>query len=408
MTSGQTRKTKTLTYQAILIASVVLLLAFGIERLGKASGIPSVVFLIVTGLVGKPALSAFGLELNGLDAVVPVIGTIGLVLIVLEGAFDIQMRRDRIQAASVAFFMAGAGLVLCTGLFALVAYWVLPLTPLQALLVAVPFSVISSAVAISSSAFLPAEGREFVVYETSFSDIAGILVFFTLLDSDGTMGGVLSGLLGGGLLSLILGFVCAIGLMLILARIGGHIRFIPLLAGLFVLYATGKLLHLSPLIMVLLFGLVINNLKLFNRFRLFRGMADETYETTLNEFKSLTMELTFAVRGFFFILLGYWADLSMLASPVAWVSALLILAMIFSSRYALLRLARIELAEPLTWIAPRGLITVLLYLEAKKAIEIPPFVDGAVLLVVFASALLITVGRFRWSMKTKTLRSMPL
>ena len=397
-----------MTYQAILIASVVLLLAFGIERLGKASGIPSVAFLILTGLVGKPALSAFGLELSGLDAVVPVIGAIGLVLIVLEGAFDIQMRRDRIQAASVAFFMAGAGLVLCTGVFALAAYWVLPLTPLQALVVAVSFSVISSAVAIPSSAFLPAEGREFVVYETSFSDIAGILVFFTLLDSDGTMGGVLSGLLGGGLLSLILGFVCAIGLMLILARIGGHIRFIPLLAGLFVLYATGKLLHLSPLIMVLLFGLVINNLKLFNRFRLFRGMADETYESTLKEFKSLTMELTFAVRGFFFILLGYWADLSMLASPVAWISALLILAVIFGSRYALLRLARIELAEPLTWIAPRGLITVLLFLEAKKTIEIPPFVDGAVLLVVFASALLISVGRFRWSRQAKPLGCNPL
>lgn len=390
-----------MTYQAILIASVVLLLAFGIERVGKVTGIPSVVFLIVTGLLGKPALSAFGLELSGLDAAVPVIGAIGLVLIVLEGAFDILLRRDKIRAASVAFFMAGAGLVLCTAVFALFGYWVLALTPLQALVMAVPFSVISSAVAISSSAFLPAEGREFVVYETSFSDIAGILIFFTLLDSDGTFGGVLSGLLGGGLLSLILGLVCAIGLMLILARTGGHIRFIPLLAGLFVLYATGKLLHLSPLIMVLLFGLVINNLKLFTRFRLFRGVDDETYESTLKEFKSLTVELTFAVRGFFFILLGYWADLSMLASPIAWLSALLILAVIFGSRYALLRLARIELAETLTWIAPRGLITVLLFLEAKNAVAMPPFLDGAVLLVVFSSALLITFGRFRWARQAK-------
>jgi hypothetical protein len=71
-------------------------------------------------------------------------------------------------------------------------------------------------------------------------------------------------------------------------------------------------------------------------------------------------------------------------------------------------LARIELADPLTWIAPRGLITVLLFLEAKKAIEIPPFVDGAVLLVVFASALLISVGRFRWSRQAKPLGCNPL
>jgi hypothetical protein len=58
-------------------------------------------------------------------------------------------------------------------------------------------------------------------------------------------------------------------------------------------------------------------------------------------------------------------------------------------------LLRIELADPLTWIAPRGLITVLLYLGAKEVVPVPSYLDGAVMLVVLASALAIGLGRFQ-------------
>ncbi len=384
-------------YQAILAAAVVLLLAFGIERLGRISDIPSVVTLIVVGIVGKPVLAAVGLDLGDIDAAVPVIGAVGLVLIVLEGALDIELRRERLRAAASAFLLAGVGFALCVGLFSLAAALALPVTPFEAMVLAVPFSVISSAVAIPSSDFLPARGREFVVYESSMSDILGVLVFFSLLNSDGTAAGVVLGLIGGGLLSLLLAVVCAVGLALVLMRIDGHIRFIPLLAGLFGLYAAAELMHLSPLILVLMFGLVLNTPTLITRFRPFRGWLDDSYDTTLSEFKILIMELTFAVRGFFFILLGYWTDLSVLASGKAWLAAVLVLAVIYGSRSLILRLGRSRLASPLTWIAPRGLITVLLFLAAKEHLQLPGYLDGTVMLVVLASAALIAVGRFRWS-----------
>src|SRR5690606_5068088 len=286
-----------MTDQAIFVASIILLLAFAVERLGKVSGVPSVVILILIGLIGKPAMEIGGLELSGLDTAVPVIGTIGLILIVLEGAFDIDLHKDKLRHAKSAFLMAGAGLIGCTLVFATAANLILDLSIQQALILAVPLSVISSAVAIPSSAFLPAEGREFVVYESSVSDILGILIFFTLLASDGTLAGILSKLVGGGLLSLALGSICAAGLLLILIRIDGHIRFIPLLAGLFALYAGRKMMHLSPLIMVLLCGLLINNPQPSSRLRGFRGLDANSYDATLAEFKTLTMELTFAVRG---------------------------------------------------------------------------------------------------------------
>ena len=387
-----------MTYQAILIASVVLLLAFAIEHIGAKLAFPSVVLLIATGLTAKPFLTAFDLSITGLDMVVPVIGTVGLVLIVLEGALDIELRPERLRSVSGALLMAVLGFVVCAAIFSALIMMLLPLSPIQSLTAAIPFAVISSAVAIPSSLFFPTHGREFVVYESSVSDILGVMTFFALLESDGTLAGALSSLAGGGLLSLFLAATCAVGLTMIMLRIDGHIRFIPLLAGMFGLYAIGKLFHLSPLVMVLLFGLALNNPGVITRFRPFRHWLDSSYTATLSEFKLLTTEMTFAVRGFFFILLGYWTDLSSLASFHAWIAAALVLLVIYASRRILLSVVRIqfELIEALTWLAPRGLITVLLFLAAKDVLPMPEFMGGTVLLVVLVSAAITTLARLRW------------
>lgn len=385
-----------MTYEAILAAAGVLLLAFGIERLASVTRIPSVVFLIACGLIAKPLLGSANVYLSGLDAIVPVLGTIGLILIVLEGAFDLELRKNRLIPAAGSFLIALVGLVVCAAAFAWLGHMVLGLSEMHALILAVPLSVISSAIAISSSGFLPQKAKEFVIYETSVSDILGILIYFSLVNSDGTLHGAFLELMGGGAISLLLSALCSVGLVLLLMRMEGHIRFIPLLAGLFALYALGKLMHLSPLIMVLFFGLVLNNPHLLTRFNLFSHLADDRYDATLNEFKTLTMELTFAVRGFFFMLLGYWTDLSGLTMPSAWLTAAVVLIVIFGTRYLLLRLLRVSLGDTLTWIAPRGLITVLLYLSAKEVVQVPPFVDGAVILVILVSSSLIAVGRRRW------------
>lgn len=106
----------------------------------------------------------------------------------------------------------------------------------------------------------------------------------------------------------------------------------------------------------------------------------------------LVLELTFAVRGFFFILLGYWTDLSDLFSIQALLAAVLVLALIYGGRRLLLAAIAHALGS-LTWIAPRGLITVLLFISAREAIPLPKYLGGAVMMVVLVSAALISVGR---------------
>ena len=59
---------------------------------------------------------------------------------------------------------------------------------------------------------------------------------------------------------------------------------------------------------------------------------------------------------------------------------------VYVSRYAILRLLRQRDKRILTWIAPRGLITVLLFLAVLETGKIPGFPLGAVMPVVLATS----------------------
>ncbi len=377
-----------MTNAAILSVACLLLLAYAVDRMGHKIGVPSVVALLVIGMATKPIMGMMGVELTGLDEFVPIIGTIGLVLIVLEGAFDLHLRRDRWGLSLMALLMALAGVLGTAAVLTILGTTLMGITSIEAMLLALPISVISSAVAIPASAWMRPNQREFVVYETSISDILGILLFYAILNSDKTLGGTLTALSVNGGLSLLLGLGCALLLLFGLFELGGRIRFVPLLSGLFALYSVGKILHLSPLIMVLIFGLVLNNMHLFRRFEWIQRIQRNPDSTRMIlEFKSITAELTFAVRGIFFVLLGYWSDIGNMLDWRAMLTCALVLVVIYGLRYAMLSVAHVAYRESILWMAPRGLISILLYYAAKPHVSVPAYLDGALMLVVLASAL---------------------
>ncbi len=378
---------------AILVASLFLLIAFAVERLDRASGLPSVIVMIALGLLARPVLDALGILVNGISTLMPVAGVIALVLIVLEGALDIELKRERLRLAFTAFALAAGALLVYGAAFAAIAVRLLSLTYLQGAILATPFALISSSIAIPASRRLAQQAREFIVYESSVSDILGVLVFFALVHSNASVRGFLTALAGGGVLSLLLALVCSVALVFISTRATAHVRYVPLLAGLFALYAAGELMHLSPLIMVLLFGLMLNNREVLARVPGLAGVAERIAPQTIAEFKVLVQELTFAVRGFFFFLLGYSTHLSDFGSVRAWAAAALILAVIYGGRFLMLRPLGRTLATAITWIAPRGLITVVLYLDARGVLAVPTYLDGTVLLVVFLSAAALALSR---------------
>ena len=381
-----------MTNTSLLLASGLLLVAYLLDMVGRRFRLPNVVLLIVTGLVVRHVLDRAGLKLAYIDEIVPILGTLGLILIVLEGALDLEVTPDRTTTIGMSALSAFCGIVACAAAFTLLFTFVVGLPYTVALTAAIPFAVISSAVAIPSSAAMPDAPREFVIYESSFSDIIGVLLFYAALASKGDMASFAMDLVGGGALSIVVALAASIALYVLINKAEGHVRFLPLLAGLVCLYAIGKELHLSPLIFVLIAGLVIGNPHLLDVVPYLRRLHSDDYDRTVHEFKGLVAELTFATKAFFFLLLGYWTDVDHLLHPHAWAIAAALVGFIFVSRRGLLRMLRIAEARPLTWIAPRGLITVLLFLAAAEGDALKAFPFGALMLTVLATSSLVALA----------------
>ena len=375
-----------MTNTAILAVSGLLVFAYLLDIFGRRTKLPSVVLLVATGMIGRQVMDRLGQHLGWVDPLLPAIGTLGLILIVLEGALDLSLRRDRIALVGRAAFSALAGFLVCVAALTWMFHYALALPLTVASLAAMPFAVISSAVAIPNSAGLPPAAREFIVYESSISDIIGILVFYSWLQAHGSLGAFAVGFAGGGLLSLAVSAAAAIGLVYLINRIDGHVRFLPLLAGLTLIYAIGKQMHLSPLIVVLVCGLLLNNTHLLRRAGRLGGIVKDGYEDTLAEFKGLVAELTFATKSFFFLMLGYWTDVHHMADWRAWAVTVAAVGAIYPARTALLWLLRQPHARRIVWVAPRGLITVLLFLTASETGLLADFPFGAVMLLVLVTA----------------------
>jgi Kef-type K+ transport system membrane component KefB len=391
--AGPSPRARPVTNTAILAVSALLLLAYLLDILGRRLRLPSVALLIAAGMLLRQVSDASGIHLGWVDPVVPILGTVGLILIVLEGAMDLELRRERTRLIAVCGASALLGFTVCVAVFSVLLHHVAGLDYFRATLAAVAFAVISSAIAIPSAASLAPKAREFVVYESSLSDILGVLVLYAWLESQGSIARFGTGLAIGVAGSVAVAFVASIALYALLNRLRGHVRFLPLLAGIALLYAGGKALHLSPLIVVLAGGLLLNNPHLLDRLPRVRRFHTPEYEQTLHEFKGLVAELTFATKSFFFLLLGYWTDLSHMAEPRAWLVAGAIVAVIYVSRLGLLAALRQPAADRLVWIAPRGLITVLLYLAAAEAVDLSAFPFGAVMLVVLTTSVLVAQAK---------------
>jgi len=65
---------------------------------------------------------------------------------------------------------------------------------------------------------------------------------------------------------------------------------------------------------------------------------------------------------------------------------------IYASRWLILAVLRQDSAERILWIAPRGLITVLLFLTASEGGELAGFPFGSVMLIVLATAALTALA----------------
>ncbi len=372
--------------------SAAVLVSYWYMHLAKVLRFPAVVFLLATGLGLRKATDFYGVTVELSPDLLPLLGTVGLILIVLEGALDLDLKPGRRIFLLRTFSAAALGVVLSSAAVAGALHLAFDLEWSTAALMAIPFGVISSAVAIPSADTMAKEDREFVIYESSWSDILGVMLFNAASVAVATGSGFSANFFGGGLAVLLIGSLIGLGMYWLVGHLEGHVKFIPLIFALILIYGAAKALNLSPLMIVLVLGLMLNNPHLIGRVRWFDKLHSRHYNAELDKLKHLTAEATFLARTWFFLVLGYSTDVMSLIDGMTWALAGSVVAAIFVLRWLALRAVGVRHTRPLLWAAPRGLITVLLFYSLPPGIVPAEFKTGALILVVLLSCVVMALG----------------
>ncbi|PBQ34617.1 sodium:proton antiporter [Sphingobacteriaceae bacterium] len=380
-----------MTSAIIITFCSLLLIAYVFDLTSSKTKIPSAILLLLLGWTIRQIIDFSGIQLPNFAPILPVLGTVGLILIVLEGSLELELNRSKFKMISKSFF--GALLPLFVSAF-LLAYLFRHYgggSFRDGLVNAVPFCIISSAIAIPSVRSLSSASKEFVIYESSLSDILGVLLFnfVALNESFGTYSFEVFALQ----LFIIIGvsFLATIALSYLLNKIEHHIKFVPIILLVILIYAVSKVYHLPALIFILLFGLFIGNIDELKRFKWIEKLKPDDLNREVQKFKELTGEATFLVRALFFLVFGYLLETSEILNPATLIWSIGVVAGIFVLRFIQLKISKLPLS-PLLFIAPRGLITILLFLSIDSSQRIPLVNNSLIIQVIIFTALIMMAG----------------
>ena len=375
----------------------LLLLAYLFDFSSSKTKIPSVILLLLLGWAVKQIAVFFGIEVPELSGLLPILGTLGLILIVLEGSLEVEFNKSKTALVKKSFMVALLPMLVLGFLFAFLFYYFGLFSFKNSLANAIPLCVISSAIAIPSAKYLGKTNKDFVVYESSLSDILGVLFFnFIVLNEIIDVQSVGNFALQI-LIITIVSFIATLGLSYLLSKIDHHIKFAPIVILIILIYEVSKIYHLPALVFILLFGLFLNNLDELKNFKWAQSFPTHELNKEVKKFKELITEATFLVRSVFFILFGYLIETAEVLNTETLVWSLTIVAIIFVVRAIVLLLYKLPVM-PLLFIAPRGLITILLFLSIPVAQSISLVNKSLIIQVVILTALIMMAGL----MTTKT------
>jgi len=358
----------------------------------KKSGIPAVLLLIGLGIGINYVLRFSGFPKPDLLPILEVLGVVGLILIVLEAALDLQLLKEKVGLIIKSFLVALIGLAGTAYLAALALNYLMEVEVLNALLYTIPLSILSSAIILPSIDDLDEDKRDFMIYESTFSDIVGIIGFYSVLTmvGSGSNESVYGEVFGNLALTVVFSIIISYILIYVFQNIKGHVKLFLLIAILLLLYAVGKMFHLSSLIIILIFGMILNNYKVFFRGGLMRLLNEEKVEEVLDDMKVVTAETAFVVRTFFFIIFGWSVYLGSLLSFKVIGIGLVILFIIYLVRAITLFIFNGKNIVTQLFLAPRGLITILLFFAIPEELSIGPEFQGVLLFVILVSCLVMT------------------
>ena len=380
-----------MTTTIIITFCVLLLIAYVFDLTSPKTKIPSVILLLLLGWAVRQLTSLLEIQLTDLSPILPVLGTIGLILIVLEGSLELELNKSKFKLVRKSFFGALIPMIALAFLLGLAFNYFGSFGIKDSLTNAIPFCVISSAIAIPSVRYLSSYNKEFVIYESSLSDIIGVLIFNFLLLNEKIEAQSFGQFALQLFFMIIISFLATIGLSLLLNKIEHHIKFVPIVLLVVLIYAVSKIYHLPGLIFILIFGLSIGNLDELKKYKWIEKFKPDELQIEVNKFRELIIEGAFLVRALFFLLFGYLIESNELLNTDTLPWAFAIVFFILMIRSVQLKLSKLPL-QPLLFVAPRGLITVLLFLSIDQAHTISLVNKSLIIQVIILTALIMMFG----------------
>lgn len=297
------------------------------------------------------------------------------------------------------FFSALMILLLSAAVCSTFLYYYLKEPLMNCLVYSIPFSIVSSAIVLPSVSHLSEEKKEFLVYETSFSDILGIMLFNYIIAGSVLEPASIGRFFGSILFGLLTSMILSLLLLYLLTHITTKVRFFLIFAVLIFLYAGGKLLHLPALVVILLFGLTVSNFenRLFLKFK--RWIKPEKAAEVRVLLHSVTAETSFLVRTFFFFMFGLSIDIHLLFDVNVLIGGSSMVLLLFFIRYLYLRFFLKAHILPELFFMPRGLITILLFYSIPSTLRLKDFNEGILLFVILATGLIMTAGSLFYGKK---------
>ncbi len=381
-------------YYFILGLSLLVIFSHFFDVLSKKIKVPSVLLLLGTGILMTKIFNIYDIHLPDLTNIVNILGLIGLLLIVLEASLDLKITKRKLPLIYKAF---GTALLILLGTSFSIAYLIYGMGLTHnfyvAYINALPLSVVSSAIVIPSVHFLDENKKEFLIYEATFSDILGIIAFDIVLMIPESQGNLIGKVGGKIFITVIASIVIGYLLIFLFQKIKAKIKFFLFLSILTSLFITGKIFHLSSLILILFFGLMLENFDIFFRGKLKKVYNKEIIESVREQFKLITFEMAFLIRTFFFILFGMTINISGILYQNVYIIGGFILALTFLIRFINLKIFfRGQSTFPEVLMAPRGLITILLFYKIPEMYKIHYFSKEVITFVILGSAFFMVIG----------------
>lgn len=390
----------------LLCGLVVLSYLFSI--ISQYIKVPSVLLLLFAGIGFRALAGQYNFYFSIPAEIVNGLGVVGLIMIVLEAGLDLKLSAEKKVLVRSSFFAALIILIFSVALLTGILYFWLGENIKKCIIYALPLSIMSSSIVLPSIHHLSADKKEFLVYEASFSDIIGILLFNYF-----AAGEILT-LFSAGffflniLIAIALSVVLSFLLFLLMARTRINVKFFLVFALLIVIYSGGKMLHLPSLLIILVFGLMINNWEKIPYKKATALFSQKQLEALRESLHSITAESSFLIRTFFFILFGFTIDLKFLTNgEVLLVGSFIVLAL-FLVRYLYLKFFFKTTLMPEVFLIPRGLVTIVLFYKIPTGMKLSAFNDDILFFIILATGVIMSLGMIFYKKKNDQVIEDPL